>query len=51
MTSLLYVAYLSLMASNSGQTLGKMLLDLRVEGSDGREPNLAAAFQRNAGRC
>ena len=47
-TTLLYVAYFTLMEASRGQTVGKMLLNLRVEGADGREPTLEMAFKRNA---
>ena len=47
-SALLYVAYFSLMESSLGQTLGKMLLGLRVEGRGGGKPGLEAAVRRNA---
>ena len=48
LSSLLYVAYFTFMESSRGQTVGKMVLNLRVEGPGGRDPSLEVAFKRNA---
>lgn len=42
------VAYFTLMESQMGKTLGKMLLKLEVQGPDGNAPALDQAFKRNA---
>ena len=44
----LYIGYLSYMESNSGKTLGKMLLKLEVRGPDGGPPTMEQAVKRNA---
>jgi len=42
------LAYFALMEARTGQTVGKMLLGLRTEGSDGKgRPSLDAAVRRN----
>ena len=44
-----YVAYFALMESNTGQTVGKMVLKLRTYGPDGvSKPTLQQAVKRNA---
>lgn len=47
-TSGLALAYFAVLESHRGQTLGKMLLGLRVKGPDGRPPTLEQALKRNA---
>lgn len=45
----LYLAYFTLMESNRGQTVGKMLLKLRTYGPDGvSNPTVEQAWKRNA---
>ena len=47
-TSAITIGYFSLMESNMGQTVGKMLMGLRTEGPDGNKPTLEQALKRNA---
>lgn len=42
------IAYFALMESNSGQTLGKMLMSLRTERAGGGKPTMEQALKRNA---
>ncbi|MCC5947565.1 MAG: RDD family protein [Nitriliruptoraceae bacterium] len=42
------VGYFALLESNRGQTLGKMLLKLKVVGPDGNNPTMEQALKRNA---
>ncbi|MEX2486811.1 MAG: RDD family protein [Nitriliruptoraceae bacterium] len=44
----IYVAYLSLLETSRGQTIGKMVMKLRVVGPDGGNPSMQAALRRNA---
>lgn len=44
----LVVGYFSLMESNRGQTLGKILMKIQVQGPDGANPSLEVAVKRNA---
>ena len=44
----IYIAYLSLLESSRGQTIGKIVMKLRVVGPDGGNPSLEAALRRNA---
>ena len=47
-TSGLALAYFALLESNRGQTVGKMLLKLKVVGPSGELPSLEEALKRNA---
>ena len=47
-TSAITIGYFSLMESNMGQTVGKMLIGLKTEGPDGNKPTLEQALKRNA---
>ena len=47
-TAAITIGYFSLMESNMGQTVGKMLIGLRTEGPDGNKPTLEQALKRNA---
>lgn len=44
----LYLAYFVVLEMTMGQTLGKMLLKLRVRGATGGNPSLEEAIKRNA---
>lgn len=45
----IYLGYFAFMESNSGQTVGKMVLKLRTYGPDGvRKPTMEQAIKRNA---
>ena len=44
----IYVAYFALLESNRGQTLGKMLMKIKVEGPEGQLPTMEQAVKRNA---
>lgn len=46
-SALIYVGYLSFMESNRGQTVGKMLMKLRVVGPNGGNPTMEEAVKRN----
>jgi uncharacterized RDD family membrane protein YckC len=48
LAAVLYVGYFALMESSRGQTVGKMVLGLTVQGPDGRRPTIAEAVKRNA---
>ena len=41
------VAYFAILENMRGQTVGKMLLKLQVQGPDGQNPEMDAAFKRN----
>jgi uncharacterized RDD family membrane protein YckC len=43
----IYVGYFTWMESSRGQTLGKMLMKLRVQGPAGGDPTVEAALRRN----
>jgi uncharacterized RDD family membrane protein YckC len=47
-SAVIALGYFALMESKRGQTLGKMLLRLRTEGSGGGRPTLEQALRRNA---
>ncbi|MEX2324910.1 MAG: RDD family protein [Nitriliruptoraceae bacterium] len=47
-SALIVVGYFVLMESSRGQTIGKMLLKLKVEGPAGGNPNMNVAIKRNA---
>ena len=44
----LAIGYFAFLESNRGQTLGKMLLKLQVQGPDGQFPTMEQALKRNA---
>lgn len=44
----IYVAYFAFLESSRGQTLGKMLMKVKVEGPDGQLPTMEQAIKRNA---
>ena len=46
--AVLYVGYFAFMESNKGQTVGKMLLKLQVQGPNGGNPTMEEAVKRNA---
>jgi uncharacterized RDD family membrane protein YckC len=48
LAAIIYVGYFALMESSRGQTVGKMVVGLRVLGPDGDRPTLAEAVKRNA---
>lgn len=47
LTVAINLAYFTLLESNRGQTLGKMLVGLRVHGPDGGNPTTTQALKRN----
>ena len=47
-TALITIGYFALMESNSGQTVGKMLIGLKTVGPDGNKPTMEQALKRNA---
>jgi len=47
-SAVIYIAYLSVLESSNGQTVGKMVMKLRVVGPDGGNPSMDAALRRNA---
>lgn len=46
-TTVIYLGYFAFMESNSGKTVGKMAMKLRVEGENGGKPTLEQAVKRN----
>jgi len=44
----IYIAYFAFLESSRGQTIGKMIVKLQVQGPDGAKPSLEAALKRNA---
>jgi uncharacterized RDD family membrane protein YckC len=48
LAAIIYVGYFALMESSRGQTVGKMVVGLRVLGPDGDRPTLPEAVKRNA---
>lgn len=44
----IYVGYFAFLESSRGQTLGKMLMKVRVEGPDGQLPTMEQGLKRNA---
>lgn len=44
----IYVGYFALLESNRGQTVGKMLMKVQVQGPDGQNPTMEQALKRNA---
>lgn len=47
-TAAITIGYFTLMESNSGQTVGKMLIGLKTVGPDGNKPTMEQAMKRNA---
>jgi len=47
-TTALVIGYYTLMEAQMGQTVGKMVMGLRTEGPDGKNPTLEEAAKRNA---
>jgi uncharacterized RDD family membrane protein YckC len=47
-TTALVVGYYTLMEAQMGQTVGKMVMGLRTEGPDGKNPTMEEAAKRNA---
>ncbi len=47
-SAVIYIGYLSFLESSRGQTIGKMVMKLRVLGPDGGNPSMEAALRRNA---
>jgi len=48
MSAAIALVYLSLLEASRGQTIGKMVMKLRVTGPGGASPSLEAALRRNA---
>jgi uncharacterized RDD family membrane protein YckC len=44
----IYIGYFAYLESSRGQTLGKMLMKIQVQGPDGQHPSLEVAVKRNA---
>lgn len=47
-SALIYVGYFAFLESSRGQTLGKMLMKIKVEGPQGQLPSMEQAVKRNA---
>jgi uncharacterized RDD family membrane protein YckC len=47
-TTALAIGYYTLMEAQMGQTVGKMVMGLRTEGPDGKNPTMEEAAKRNA---
>ncbi len=47
LSTIIYLGYFALMESTKGQTVGKMLMKLHVEGANGGKPTLEEAAKRN----
>lgn len=47
LSAAIYLGYFAFMESNQGQTVGKMVMKLRVVGPDGNNPTLKMAARRN----
>ena len=47
LSTVIYLGYFGFMESNRGQTVGKMLMKLHVEGPTGGKPTLEEAIKRN----
>jgi uncharacterized RDD family membrane protein YckC len=47
-TAAITIGYFALMESNSGQTVGKMLIGLKTVGPDGNKPTMEQALKRNS---
>lgn len=43
----IFIGYFALLESNSGQTLGKMLMKIKVQGPDGQNPTMEQGVKRN----
>ena len=48
LAAILYVGYFAVMESSRGQTVGKMVMSIAVQGPDGGRPTFAEAVKRNA---
>ncbi len=48
LSTVIYLGYFGFMESSRGQTVGKMLMKLHVEGPGGGKPTLEQAIKRNA---
>ncbi|MFP4635361.1 MAG: RDD family protein [Nitriliruptoraceae bacterium] len=46
--AVIYVGYFALLESSRGQTIGKMLMKVQVQGPDGQNPTMEQALKRNA---
>lgn len=46
-TAIIYVGYFAFMESSRGQTVGKMVMKLHVQGANGGHPTMAQAVKRN----
>jgi uncharacterized RDD family membrane protein YckC len=47
-TAAIWIGYFAFLESNRGQTLGKMLMKIQVQGPDGQHPSIEQAVKRNA---
>jgi uncharacterized RDD family membrane protein YckC len=47
-TAAITIGYFAIMESNSGQTVGKMLVGLKTVGPDGNKPTMEQALKRNS---
>ncbi len=47
LSTVIYLGYFAIMESSRGQTVGKMVMKLHVEGPDGGKPTLEQAAKRN----
>jgi uncharacterized RDD family membrane protein YckC len=47
LSTIIYLGYFAFMESTRGQTVGKMLMKLHVEGANGGKPTLEEAAKRN----
>ena len=47
LSTVIYLGYFTLMEAYRGQTIGKMLMKLHVNGASGAKPTLEEAFKRN----
>jgi len=47
LSTVIYLGYFAIMESSKGQTVGKMIMKLHVEGADGGRPTLEQAAKRN----
>jgi uncharacterized RDD family membrane protein YckC len=47
LSTVIYLGYFTLMEAYRGQTVGKMLMKLHVNGASGGKPTLEEAFKRN----
>jgi uncharacterized RDD family membrane protein YckC len=47
LSTVIYLGYFTFMEYSRGQTVGKMLMKLHVQGANGEKPTLDEAFKRN----